>query len=94
MTQLAVLGALSERPAWALVGDRLVREHDCGSWDAAFAALAPIAGVAERLDHHPDWSQRGGTLRLELRTHRPRGISQLDLDLADAIDAVLPPEPA
>jgi pterin-4a-carbinolamine dehydratase len=79
MTQLAVLGALSERPAWALVGDRLVREHDCGSWDAAFAALAPIAAAAERLDQ---------------RTHRPRGISQLDLDLADAIDAVLPPEPA
>ena len=60
------------------------------SWQEAFAALAPIAAVAERLDHHPDWSQRGATLRIELTTHRPRGISQLDLDLAEAIDTILP----
>ncbi len=90
MTQLAVADALADRPAWALVHDRLVREHDCGSWDAAFALLAPIAAAADRLDHHPDWSQRGGTLRLEVRTHRPRGISRLDFDLADAIDELLP----
>ena len=54
MTQLAVADALADRPAWALVHDRLVREHDCGSWDAAFALLAPIAAAADRLDHHPD----------------------------------------
>ncbi len=93
MTYEAVVVALAERPAWALVNGRLVREHTFGSWAAAHAAIASIAALAERLDHHPDWQQRGGTLRIELMTHRPRGISQLDFDLATAIDAVLPEEP-
>lgn len=93
-TFCALGDALVERPAWALIDGRLVRSHDFGSWQDAYAALTPIAAVAERLDHHPDWSQRGTTLRIELTTHRPRGISQLDLDLADAIDAILPEEKA
>jgi len=94
MTDAAVTTALGDRPAWTLVAGRLVRERDCGTWGAAFALLAQIAGHAERLDHHPDWSQRGSTLRLEVVTHRPPGISQLDFDLADAIDVVLAEPPA
>ena len=35
-------------------------------------------------------TRRGGSLRLEVRTQRPRGISRLDHDPADAIDELLP----
>ena len=90
LTFVALTDALAERGAWALIDGLLVRSHTFASWQEAFASLTPIAEVAERLDHHPDWSQRGATLRLELTTHRPRGISQLDLDLAEAIDTILP----
>jgi 4a-hydroxytetrahydrobiopterin dehydratase len=90
LTFVALTAALVERRTWALVDGSLVRSHSFASWQEAFASLAPIAAVAERLDHHPDWSQRGATLRIELTTHHPRGISQLDLDLADAIDTILP----
>ena len=90
LTFSVLTDALVERRAWALVDGCLVRSHTFASWQEAFDSLAPIAAVAERLDHHPNWSQRGATLRIELTTHRPRGISQLDLDLAEAIDTILP----
>ena len=89
LTFSVLTDALVERRAWALVDGCLVRSHTFASWQEAFDSLAPIAAVAERLDHHPNWSQRGATLRIELTTHRPRGISQLDLDLAEAIDTIL-----
>ncbi len=84
-----VAEALCARPHWALVDRRLVRTADCGDWDAAYAAVRRIAAEAERLDHHPDWSQQGGVLRIAIRTHRPAGISALDLALADAVDVIL-----
>lgn len=90
LTFCAVTDALVDRPTWALVDGRLVRSHAFASWQEAHAMLVPIAAAAEYLNHHPDWSQRGTTLRIELTTHHPRGISQLDLDLAEAIDAILP----
>lgn len=90
LTFSVLTDALVERRAWALVDGCLVRSHTFASWQEAFDSLAPIAAVAERLDHHPNWSQRGATLRIELTTHRPRGISQIDLDLAEAIDTILP----
>lgn len=89
LTYVDVGAALCARPAWAFVDGTLVRAHDCGSWDAAFAAARRIAEEAGRLDHHPDWSQRGGVLRIVIRTHRPAGITPLDLVLADAVDAIL-----
>lgn len=89
LTYGAVALALCARPGWALVDGRLVREHDCGSWDAACAAAAAIARAAEDLDHHPDLEQRHARVRVAVRTHRPPGISVLDLALVDRVDAVL-----
>ena len=89
LSYVEVVEALVTRPAWALVDGRLVREHTIASWDEAFACLAPIAEHATRLDHHPDWAQRGRTLRFELVTHSAKGITLLDFALADVIDAEL-----
>lgn len=89
MTYDELASALCARPGWALVHDRLVREHDCGGWEAVQAAVGRIAQAANDLDHHPDWTQRGAVLRIEVRTHRPSGITALDLALVDAVDAIL-----
>lgn len=89
LTYLAVAEALCARPGWALVDGRLVREHDCGGWEAARAALDAIAAAADELDHHPDLEQRFGRVRVAVSTHRPQGISALDLALVDRVDGVL-----
>jgi len=52
-------------------------------------ALDGIAVAAAELDHHPDLEQRFGRVRVAVSTHRPPGISVLDLALVDRVDAVL-----
>jgi len=89
MTFLEVGTALWARPHWSLVDGRLVREHTCGSFAEAQAAAVAIAVQAECLDHHPDLMQRGSRLRVETMTHRPRGLSARDFELADAVDRIL-----
>ncbi|MGA0121974.1 MAG: 4a-hydroxytetrahydrobiopterin dehydratase [Gaiellales bacterium] len=89
LTYSDVARALCARPGWALVDGRLVREHDCGSWGAARTVLDAIVAAADDLDHHPDLEQRVGRVRIGVRTHRPAGISALDLALVDRVDAVL-----
>lgn len=91
LTYADVTAALCARPGWALVDGRLVREHDCGSWAAARGALEAIAGAADELDHHPDLDQRVTRIRVAVATHRPPGISALDLALVDRVDGVLGP---
>jgi len=60
----------------------------------AFAFATLIAQLAEQQDHHPDISVGWGHLAIELWTHDRSGITQKDLDLVAAIDALgQPPEP-
>jgi 4a-hydroxytetrahydrobiopterin dehydratase len=49
-----------------------------------------IGFVAEQVDHHPDVDLRWRTLHLVLVTHSAGGVTELDLDLARRIDALLP----
>ncbi len=86
MTYLDAVEMLCAHPEWSLIEGRLVRVVDCGSWPVAWSVIGGVAEVADRLDHHPDWSQRGGVVRFEVTTHRPRGITALDVALIEAID--------
>ena len=49
-----------------------------------------IADVAEEMDHHPDIDLRWRTLHLTLVSHSAGGVTELDLELARRIDALLP----
>jgi len=49
-----------------------------------------VALLAERQDHHPDWSNVWNTVRIELSTHDAGGLTANDVTLAGAIDALLP----
>ena len=62
----------------------------CPSFRDAVAAIVAIADVAEELDHHPDVDLRWRTLHLTLVSHSAGGVSELDLELARRIDALLP----
>ena len=55
---------------------------------AAFAFMTATALVAERIGHHPDWSNVYRTVRLELRTHDAGGITALDVELARAMSTL------
>jgi 4a-hydroxytetrahydrobiopterin dehydratase len=83
--------ALHGLPNWSGNEDGLHRTVELASFRDAVAAIVAIADVAEELDHHPDVDLRWRTLHLTLVSHSAGGVSDLDLQLARRIDALLPP---
>jgi 4a-hydroxytetrahydrobiopterin dehydratase len=85
-----ISAALHGLPLWSGNGDGLHRAVQLPSFRDAVAAIVAIADVAEELDHHPDVDLRWRTLHLTLVSHSAGGVSDLDLQLARRIDALLP----
>lgn len=77
----AELKALSN---WEIVDGKLHRQFKFENFIEAFAFMTKLAFVAERLKHHPEWSNVYNKVILELTTHDVGGISHLDFDLAQA----------
>jgi len=71
------------------VADALVRTHQFATFPDAVAAVAEVAAIAEGMDHHPDIDIRWRTVTFTCVTHSAGGITDLDVQLATAIDAVI-----
>lgn len=52
----------------------------------AFGFMTRVAGAAERLDHHPEWTNLYNRVEITLATHSTGGVSELDVALARLID--------
>lgn len=75
--------------AWsALPGEGLVRVFETGSFQAGLVLLTRIAALAEQQDHHPDARLSYNQLEITLTTHDAGGITEQDVVLARAIDAL------
>jgi 4a-hydroxytetrahydrobiopterin dehydratase len=82
--------ALHGLPHWSGGEDGLRRTVEFPGFRDAVAAIVAIADVAEELDHHPDIDLRWRTLHLTLVSHSAGGVTDLDLQLARRIDALVP----
>jgi 4a-hydroxytetrahydrobiopterin dehydratase len=82
--------ALTQLPRWSGDVDGLRRTVELPSFRDAVAAIVAVADVAEELDHHPDVDLRWRTLHFALVSHSAGGVTDLDLQLARRIDALLP----
>ena len=71
---------------WESRGDRIARSFSFPDFVTAFGFMAEIALVAERLNHHPEWFNVYGTVKVELSTHDAGGITALDFELAQAMN--------
>ena len=85
-----ITAALDGLPSWSGDGDGIHRTAELPSFRDAVAAIVAIADVAEEMDHHPDVDLRWRTLHLNLVSHSAGGVTELDLELARRIDALLP----
>jgi 4a-hydroxytetrahydrobiopterin dehydratase len=79
---------LGEIPGWALQGGKLVREFRFGTFVEAFGFMTRVALLAERLNHHPDWSNVYNRVSIALHTHDLGGLSTWDVELARQINEV------
>ena len=79
-----------ETPAgWELVEGRFHRELEFADFGEAWAFMSRVALVAEKLDHHPDWSNSWNHVDIALSTHSAGSVvTDADRELAAAINAV------
>jgi len=75
-------------PGWEIRDGGLYRELKFDSFVAAFGFMTSVALVAERMNHHPEWSNVYGTVRIRLTTHDAGGITENDFALAAAISDI------
>ena len=73
---------------WTIGEDRVHAEFRFPDFVQAFGFMSSVALLAEKLDHHPEWSNVYGTVRIELTTHDSGGVTELDLQLAAQISGI------
>jgi 4a-hydroxytetrahydrobiopterin dehydratase len=76
-------------PHWRQQGQLIVRTFQVKDFAAAIAFLNRVAALAGEAWHHPDLDVRWNTVRLTLTTHDAGGLTNRDVSLAAAIDAVV-----
>ena len=79
---------LTKVPRWRVVGGKLHREFKFDDFVTAFGFMSSVALLAEKRDHHPDWSNAYNKVVIDLVSHDAGGLTQRDFDLAAAIDAL------
>jgi 4a-hydroxytetrahydrobiopterin dehydratase len=80
--------ALARLKGWREVAgrDAITRTFVFKDFNEAFGFMARSALVAEKLDHHPEWSNVYKTVEVTLSTHDAGGLTELDTKLAEAMD--------
>jgi 4a-hydroxytetrahydrobiopterin dehydratase len=75
----AELGSLA---GWSVENGKLHRAFRFPDFVAAFGFMSRCALVAERMNHHPEWFNVYGLVRVDLTTHDCGGLSERDFALA------------
>ncbi|MBB3348890.1 MULTISPECIES: 4a-hydroxytetrahydrobiopterin dehydratase [Sphingomonas] len=83
--------ALDGLPEWDYddARDAITRTIVFTDFAEAFGFMTQVALLAERADHHPEWSNVWNRVEILLTTHDAGGLSERDIELATAIDAIL-----
>jgi 4a-hydroxytetrahydrobiopterin dehydratase len=69
--------------------DAISRHFLFADFSEAFAFMARVALLAEKHDHHPEWSNVWNRVDILLTTHDAGGLSARDVTMAEAIDALV-----
>ena len=83
--------ALDELDEWDFdeARDAITRTFTFADFSEAFAFMTRVALLAEKADHHPEWSNVWNRVVILLTTHDAAGLSQRDVDMAEAIDLLV-----
>jgi 4a-hydroxytetrahydrobiopterin dehydratase len=83
-------GALARLKDWreADRGKAITKTFAFHDFNAAFGFMVRVALVAEKMDHHPDWSNSYDKVAVTLSTHSAGGVTGSDIRLAEAMDEI------
>lgn len=87
LSEPEIAAALARRPTWTVVDGQLHRELTFRDFGQAFGFMAQVALAAEKLDHHPDWSNSWNKVTIDITNHASGGLTERCFQLAAAVDA-------
>ena len=79
---------LESLPDWELRDGRLERTYEFRDFVEAFAFMTAAALRVQEMNHHPEWSNVYGTVRVGLVTHDAGGVTARDIELARRMEAL------
>ncbi len=80
---------LQTLPSWQLQDNKLHKTYTFKNFIEAFGFMTRAALVIEKMNHHPEWSNTYKQVTVNLSTHDVSGISELDIELAKKLDALI-----
>ena len=82
--------ALKRLSGWKDVEGReaIAKRFVFADFNAAFGFMAQVALVAEKMDHHPEWTNVYKTVDVTLSSHDAGGVSERDIKLAEAMERI------
>lgn len=83
--------AIDGLPEWDYdeARDAITRQLVFADFVEAFGFMTQVALIAERMNHHPEWSNVYNRVDVALTTHDAGGLSSRDIEMAEAIDAIV-----
>ncbi len=88
LTDSEIEEILPELDGWSLENGKLKRDFKFPNFVEAFGFMTSAAIEAEKMDHHPEWSNVYNKVSVHLVTHSADGITSLDIELAKKMNAL------
>jgi 4a-hydroxytetrahydrobiopterin dehydratase len=87
--------ALAKLIGWSEVEgrDAIHKRFTFDDFDHAFGFMATVALVAQRMNHHPEWTNVYNKVDVTLSTHDAGGVTDLDVTMAEAMDKLVTTSP-
>lgn len=73
---------------WSSTGRALQRTFLLNDFASGWAFLTEVAMHAQRMDHHPDWSQSWNRVTISLTSHDAGRVTGRDYELAEVINRI------
>lgn len=81
------ISELNER--WEINEGKLICQLNFTDFKMAMKFMNQVAEIAERMNHHPDWSNSYNKVQIQLFSHDENSLTEKDLKLAKAIDQLV-----
>jgi len=88
LSEKEIAAELKKLSGWSVANGNLHRVFEFKDFSAAFAFMTRVALAAEKMDHHPDWSNSWNKVTVDLSTHSAGGLTKNDFELAGKIQQI------
>jgi 4a-hydroxytetrahydrobiopterin dehydratase len=88
LSRQQIAAGLCKLDGWSVVKGNLHRMFEFKNFTQAFGFMKRVALAADRMDHHPNWSNAYNNVTIDLSTHSAGGLTKNDFELAGKIQTI------